>query len=1097
MASVHFTVGCESTQWGQVVGVIGSWCRWAEHEATPLSTTASAFPTWTGTVILPGFIVSGAEIEYKYVILANGTVVRWEEGSNRSFLSPKAGASLSVDGGSFSGERLKKSRRSSNGLKDARTQVRSIPTASGYRLGDAPSLGIAATAIDLEDLMPLERALVKVTGEQRSWRQRLQFIRSVIAPSPDEDGASARSADIGPVAGDAGSLAVIAAYLSFLSTGQLRCEEDGGHHRPNRHAEAAKAIDAALKSATADDYAPFVARRIYPLLPSYAPQFTVSTPLTRIRDIAHRGDIPHDLKQEIKHTLQNKLHRCAGPEDLVTCANLLERVSHGGYSDAFVHELRRFHEELKQFFNAEGLDDRLRHLSGFDDCSRGAARLLRVKHQNAKPREQLAAVTELRQTLARRMQGEAPDDEQQATRLTDVELEGYAFPLLAALAGDAEQMDHGCCDLASHLVSTVAPVLAMAFDNIALSGVRPVEAGAIAAELRALPSMGASRTGALRARAAVARAQRFASAFALAVGELFGPRVLALAAGLGVEGRAAAVFAESEVRASVAFQASRVADAAASVSRTVLGLPAWDPLCAGRRTGVPVYVENLEDVVFDDGAKKTIVVARNAHGEEDIPPQVVAVILGRPMPHLSHLALRARQASVVFVCAEERGEFQKVWDAPRPTLGLISVTVADGLRQFEAFKPPVKKVAPSAKAIAPISDSLVGATKPSTGVALSAATDVEVELLPSDASDVGSTTEEKVEKKKAPPKVELKEVSREGKHVLTMKNTRLDRASAKATFIARLTSVARDSQGMFSVPSAVAVSHAAFHSALKEHMDEYKSLTSAYSDATGEAAGDAADAIRTFLETSLEVTDDIVLQLQAILRGTDKVMVRSSANAEDLEQMSGAGLYDSIANVPLCDASALKRAVLSVWGSLWTRRAAASRSAARVPHTAVSMAVLVQVMARASLSFVALSREPVALAAGDAGAPIAVEIAVGMGETLASAANHGSPYRFCVNRETAHVETVAFANFSDKLVPAGEGKEGLVGQTIDYSKERMTGDEEFRELVVARIAAVVTTLEEEFGGMQDVEGVINVDDGKMELLVVQARPQVVASSLEG
>jgi hypothetical protein len=30
------------------------------------------------------------------------------------------------------------------------------------------------------------------------------------------------------------------------------------------------------------------------------------------RDIAHRNDIPKDLKDEIKHTLQNKLHRSAG-----------------------------------------------------------------------------------------------------------------------------------------------------------------------------------------------------------------------------------------------------------------------------------------------------------------------------------------------------------------------------------------------------------------------------------------------------------------------------------------------------------------------------------------------------------------------------------------------------------------------------------------------------------------------------------------------------------------------------------------------------------------------------------------------------------------
>ncbi len=39
-------------------------------------------------------------------------------------------------------------------------------------------------------------------------------------------------------------------------------------------------------------------------LPSFNAQFTASTPLTRIRDIAHRSDIPHELKQEIKHTIQ-------------------------------------------------------------------------------------------------------------------------------------------------------------------------------------------------------------------------------------------------------------------------------------------------------------------------------------------------------------------------------------------------------------------------------------------------------------------------------------------------------------------------------------------------------------------------------------------------------------------------------------------------------------------------------------------------------------------------------------------------------------------------------------------------------------------------
>ena len=48
-------------------------------------------------------------------------------------------------------------------------------------------------------------------------------------------------------------------------------------------------------------------RNVHPWLPSFSGEFTCSVPMTRIRDIAHRNDIPQDLKLEIKHTLQNKV----------------------------------------------------------------------------------------------------------------------------------------------------------------------------------------------------------------------------------------------------------------------------------------------------------------------------------------------------------------------------------------------------------------------------------------------------------------------------------------------------------------------------------------------------------------------------------------------------------------------------------------------------------------------------------------------------------------------------------------------------------------------------------------------------------------------
>lgn len=60
------------------------------------------------------------------------------------------------------------------------------------------------------------------------------------------------------------------------------------------------------------------------------------------------------MQQEIKHTIQNKLHRNAGPEDLVATEAMLAKITTtpGQYSKAFIEQFRIFYHELKDFFNA-------------------------------------------------------------------------------------------------------------------------------------------------------------------------------------------------------------------------------------------------------------------------------------------------------------------------------------------------------------------------------------------------------------------------------------------------------------------------------------------------------------------------------------------------------------------------------------------------------------------------------------------------------------------------------------------------------------------------------------------------------------------------
>src|SRR5262245_6554764 len=192
-------------------------------------------------------------------------------------------------------------------------------------------------------------ALVAADKRARSWREKLDLVLGLLTGGND------------PLTTE--QLVDVAIYLRFLGTGKIPCAEDGRHFRPAHHARIALHIQERLARLTTPDNA-CIARKIYPWLPSSAHTFRRAEPLTRIRDIAHRNDIPSELKREIKHSLQNKLHRCAGTEDLATCSALLERITAPGanYPAAFVEQFRLFHEELREFFNARSLDERLKAL---------------------------------------------------------------------------------------------------------------------------------------------------------------------------------------------------------------------------------------------------------------------------------------------------------------------------------------------------------------------------------------------------------------------------------------------------------------------------------------------------------------------------------------------------------------------------------------------------------------------------------------------------------------------------------------------------------------------------------------------------------------
>lgn len=86
------------------------------------------------------------------------------------------------------------------------------------------------------------------------------------------------------------------------------------------------------------------------------------------------------------------------------------------------------------------------------------------------------------------------------------------------------------------------------------------------------------------------------------------------------------------------------------------------------------------------------------------------------------------------------------------------------------------------------------------------------------------------------------------------------------------------------------------------------------------------------------------------------LFVRSSTNAEDLPNFSGAGIYTTVPNVKGDDA--IVAAIKTVWSSVWNDEAYAAREQAGLSHSLVFMAVLLQEGINAESAGVMITTDP-------------------------------------------------------------------------------------------------------------------------------------------
>ena len=153
---------------------------------------------------------------------------------------------------------------------------------------------------------------------------------------------------------------------------------------------------------------------------------------------------------------------------------------------------------------------------------------------------------------------------------------------------------------------------------------------------------------------------RLVEAHTSALIEGYGDAPSGLGDTFGLPAHMGTTFVDSIVRAGVPFQLSRLVTPMMRAATNAAGLGAggYDAIVMGDGVGRLVECERLEPGAVGDAADGAVIaLVWGADGDEEVSAagrHVKGVVLARDLPHLSHLAIRARQEHVPLAATEDK-----------------------------------------------------------------------------------------------------------------------------------------------------------------------------------------------------------------------------------------------------------------------------------------------------------------------------------------------------------------------------------------------------------------------------------------------------------
>ena len=303
------------------------------------------------------------------------------------------------------------------------------------------------------------------------------------------------------------------------------------------------------------------------------------------------------------------------------------------------------------------------------------------------------------------------------------------------------------------------------------------------------------------------------------------------------------------------------------------------------------------------------------------------------------------------------------------------------------------------------------------------------------------------------------------------KNFSLELIGGKGKSLARMVSA-----GM-TVPSGFYLTTSAYKDFVKMNNLQEEIINQAKPEIIGrtisfESASKRIKELINGVELSNEIVNEIKQAYRALSGQNPAVAVRSSANAEDLPDLSFAGQQDTYLNVR--GDEALITAIRDCWASLWTPRAISYRHQMDIKQKAVAMAVVVQIMVPSDISGILFTANPV----NGERSEIIINSSFGLGEAVVS--GQVTPDTFVVDRRTLTVKESIIGPKTQKIISSD--KQGTELQDVSEHERNQLS---LSEKSLKDLTSIALKIEHLFDGIpQDIEWAIS--GGKLWML--QSRP---------